>query len=320
MKSSKTIKVFAAALLFSLLFLNAGAWSAETESSTIKPAAEKAMPLAPSEETGDGEQKEEPAAGQEKQGAGVQKQADKDNGGIPLVDQLAGKDKKPPQEKGPAVEKTYLCLTKSTWFSILALPLSALLAAFIAYHPARRRNLGVKQEERDVPRALILISSAGALISAVVSIEETMALALFGLGSFIRFRTPVKNPKETVVIFLCAGIGCMCGLHAFVLAIAITIFLFCLILLLERSTSSELERITIVCKGLGTYAQPALQSYKTNLEEAGIEVVSSKVSLKKGNVTILMEKERGMQTEDVEKIMFTGEDVHQPKSVEWVRQ
>jgi hypothetical protein len=216
--------------------------------------------------------------------------------------------------------ENFLGIPLSAWLTIIALPLSAFLAAFIAYHPVRRRNLGVKQELRDVPRALILISCAGALISAVVTIEPAMSIALFGLGSFIRFRTPVKNPKETVVIFLCAGIGCMCGLHQFSIAVAITAFLFCMIWLLELRSSSELERMTVVCRGLATESQPALKAYRENLENAGIEVVSSKVSLKKGNVTILMNKERGLQTEELEKILFSGGDAPAPKSVEWIRE
>lgn len=222
---------------------------------------------------------------------------------------------------GGAPKKVFFWgITEDVLLGILAMPVAALLAAFLAYHPMRMRKTGVKKDERDVPKALILLSVGGAVVCSLIYIKEIMAMALFGFGSFIRFRTPVKNPKETVVIFLCAMTGCFCGLHQFHLAVAMTLFVWILIWFLERGVGGEMERATVILKGLGTESQVAMKEYKENLEKAGIEVVSSKVSLRKGHVTILLNKQVSQPVEDLEAVILAGTSVMQPKSVEWIRE
>ncbi|HAK95743.1 MAG TPA: hypothetical protein DCM87_12295 [Planctomycetes bacterium] len=209
-------------------------------------------------------------------------------------------------------------MPKYLW-GALAMMIAAALGAAIGYHPLRVRNIGVKKEEAEVPKALILIAVAGSVICGLVGEQPMMAFALFGFGSFIRFRTQMKSPKETVVIFICGGIGCLCGLHAFELAIMGTAFVWGLIWILDRRMGGTIERLTVILKGFGPECQVAVKSFKEKLEAAGVEVVSSKVSLKKGNVTILMDKHVNVTTDDLEEILLAGDDVARPKSIEWIR-
>jgi len=209
-------------------------------------------------------------------------------------------------------------LPKYAWGAV-GLAIAAVLGAAIGYHPLRVRSIGVKKEEAEVPKALVLIAVAGAVICGLVALQPVMAFALFGFGSFIRFRTQMKSPKETVVIFICGGIGCLCGLRAFDLAIMSTVFVWGLIWVLDRRMGGTIERLTVVLKGFGPECQIAVKSFKEKLEEAGVQVVSSKVSLKKGNVTILMDKNVNMTTEELEEILLAGDLVARPKSFEWIR-
>ena len=78
----------------------------------------------------------------------------------------------------------------------------------------------------------------------------------------------MKNPKETVIIFLCAGIGCLCGLQQLHLAVAGTMFVYLLIWILDRGSTGNVERITLVLKGLGTESQVAAKYYK----EVGLSI------------------------------------------------
>jgi len=211
-------------------------------------------------------------------------------------------------------------LPRKLVLGVAAMPIAAVLVALIAYHPLRIRGMGVKKEEWETPKALIFIAVAGVIVGALVHIQSSMAFALFGFGSFIRFRTQVKNPKETVIIFLAAGIGCLCGLEQFHLAVAGTAFVYILIWILDRGAGGNVERLTVVLKGLGTESQAASRLYKERLERAGVEVVSSKVSLRKGNVTILLNKDRKTSTDKLEEILFSGEEPPRPRSVEWIRE
>ncbi len=203
--------------------------------------------------------------------------------------------------------------------SLAAMPVAALLATVLAYHPLRMGEVSRDEAEREQPKALLLIAVAGAMVGALVRRHPSMALALFGFGSFIRFRTPVKNPKETAILFLCAGIGCLCGLGRFVLAVAGTAFVYLLIWWLDREAFGPAERITLVLKGLGTEAQVAARAYKERLAGAGVKVLSSKVSLKKGNVTILLAKDRSVDTDELEAALFEQSGLPRPRSIAWIR-
>ena len=220
----------------------------------------------------------------------------------------------------PSDELLWGFIPRKLALGVAAMPIAAFLVALIAYHPLRIRGIGVKKEEWETPKALIFIAVAGVIVGALVHIQPNMAFALFGFGSFIRFRTQVKNPKETVIIFLSAGIGCLCGLEQFYLAIAGTVFVYILIWILDRGAGGNIERLTVVLKGLGTESQVASRLYKERLEAAGVEVVSSKVSLRKGNVTILLNKDRKTSTDELEEILFAGTDAPRPRSVEWIKE
>ncbi len=201
----------------------------------------------------------------------------------------------------------------------ISMMIAAALGAAIGYHPLRVRSIGVKKEEAEVPKALILIAVAGAVICSLVAEQPAIAFALFGFGRFIRFRTQMKSPKETVVVFICGGLGCVCGLHGFELAIMGTAFVWGLIWVLDRRMGGTIERLTVILKGFGPECQVAVKGFKEKLEQAGVEVVSSKVSLKKGNVTILMDKKVDVTTDELEEILLAGDDVSRPKSIEWIR-
>ncbi len=211
-------------------------------------------------------------------------------------------------------------LPKKLALGIVAMPLAAFLVYMVAYHPYRTKSLGVKKEEWETPKALILIAVAGVMVGALVSVESSMAFALFGFGSFIRFRTQVKNPKETVIIFLAAGIGCLCGLEQFWLALAATGFVLLLITIMDRTRGGTVERITLLLKGLDGQAQNAAKLYKEKLKEANVEVVSSKVSLKKGNLTLLLDKPVKTSTDQIEEMLFSEEGLPRPRSIEWIRE
>jgi uncharacterized membrane protein YhiD involved in acid resistance len=103
---------------------------------------------------------------------------------------------------------------------ILQLALAAVLGAVIAYHPVRiragRRN---HRRFRRQAQAQILITVAGTFLVLMIGESIARAFGLVGLGSFIRYRTTVRDPVDTALMFLLIGVGMACGLglvlHAF---------------------------------------------------------------------------------------------------------
>ena len=88
--------------------------------------------------------------------------------GIPQVLPIAKPGKKNLQQQGKAEKKVFFWgITEDILLAFLAMPIAALLAATLAYHPSRIRKTGVKQEERDVPKALLLIGVGGAVVCSL---------------------------------------------------------------------------------------------------------------------------------------------------------
>jgi hypothetical protein len=64
-------------------------------------------------------------------------------------------------------------------------------------------------------RAQILLCVSGALMMIIIGDSLARAFGIAGAASIIRFRTPVDDPQDTIVLFLSLGLGMACGLGAF---------------------------------------------------------------------------------------------------------
>lgn len=53
---------------------------------------------------------------------------------------------------------------------------------------------------------------AGALLIIVIGDSLARAFGLVGLGTFIRFRTGIRDPRDVAILFTMIGIGMACGL------------------------------------------------------------------------------------------------------------
>ena len=79
---------------------------------------------------------------------------------------------------------------------------------------------------------LILLSSITAFVMMVIGNSIARAFSLVGALSIIRFRTPVKDTRDTAFVFFSLGIGFAAGTGAYAIAIigTIAIGLFALII------------------------------------------------------------------------------------------
>ncbi len=125
-----------------------------------------------------------------------------------------------------------------------SLSAAALVATLLSIHPLRlRRQKAERRFEWDTIRAQILIAVAGALMVVVVGDSMARAFGLVGIGSFIRFRTAIRNPRDTAFLFLLIGLGMACGLELYALVGVGTIFILLLLCLVEagRPDKSSME-------------------------------------------------------------------------------
>ncbi|MDA7766408.1 DUF4956 domain-containing protein [Alphaproteobacteria bacterium] len=76
---------------------------------------------------------------------------------------------------------------------------------------------------------MIMVSVTVALIMVIIGSEIARAFALVGAMSIIRFRNPVKDPRDVAFLFVTIAIGMACGVGFYMYA---TIFTFTIVILM----------------------------------------------------------------------------------------
>lgn len=119
------------------------------------------------------------------------------------------------------------------------------LSLLFSLLPGRLGRMKATNKGRETLKAQILICLAGAIMTTVIGTGDgatARAFALLGLGSFIRFRTAVKSPADTAILFVLIAIGMACGVgHALAAALA-TFFLMAIVGALELIWPSQKEK------------------------------------------------------------------------------
>jgi hypothetical protein len=60
-------------------------------------------------------------------------------------------------------------------------------------------------------QAQVLLCAAATVITVVIGDSLAKAFGLVGLGSFVRFRSGLKDPRDAAILFLLIGLGMACG-------------------------------------------------------------------------------------------------------------
>ena len=79
--------------------------------------------------------------------------------------------------------------------------------------------------------SLIMLTMVSTLVMSVIGNNVALSLGMVGALSIVRFRTAVKDARDTAYIFWCIAVGICCGVSEFLVAGAGTILLFFFLLL-----------------------------------------------------------------------------------------
>ncbi|MDB4976621.1 MAG: hypothetical protein JWN48_4962 [Myxococcaceae bacterium] len=119
------------------------------------------------------------------------------------------------------------------------------LGAFLAFRAWRAFMPLVSRPSLQSAQAQTLIATAGAVMVVVIGDHPARAFGLVGLGSFIRFRSGISDPRDAAVMFVMIGIGMACGLGLFAMATASTLFI-CVLLTMFDALRHRITKRTIV--------------------------------------------------------------------------
>jgi hypothetical protein len=120
-------------------------------------------------------------------------------------------------------------LSVSVPLLMIRLACAIVLGWVVAWRPCTRRPL-----KADVRHALLIMTVAAAMVVVVIGDSMARAFGVVGLGSFIRFRSSIKDPRDVVLFFLAIGTGMACGLGAVPVAAAGVGVVWTLLVVLDR--------------------------------------------------------------------------------------
>jgi len=144
---------------------------------------------------------------------------------IPLVGQLFGPD---PTGLSPANFSTWEATSARI---ALRFSLAAFLASLLAFRP--RRGVSVARRNPYVAQTQILMAVVAGAMMMVVGDSAARAFGIFAAASLVRFRTNIRDPKETTVLLVCLGVGLASGVGRWDMAVILTVFVLLTLAVLE---------------------------------------------------------------------------------------
>jgi len=130
-----------------------------------------------------------------------------------------------------------------------------LLAAFLIGHlvtSVHHVGVGERVSGISMQHAQVLLCVAGALMMILIGDSLARAFGIAGGAAIVRFRTPVEDPKDTMILFLLLGLGMACGVGAFALAGLGTAFLCIALVWLRRQAEARPRAMVLVLQTDGT--------------------------------------------------------------------
>lgn len=138
---------------------------------------------------------------------------------------------------------------------------ATLLGSAVAFRSWRRFMPFMSKPSLQSAQSQTLIAAAGAVMVVVIGDNPARAFGLVGLGSIIRFRSGISDPRDAAVMFVMIGIGMASGLGLFSMAAAATLFI-CALLTIFDYGARKLTRPMV----LSIHAEDA-QAIRTRLPE-----------------------------------------------------
>jgi uncharacterized membrane protein YhiD involved in acid resistance len=123
---------------------------------------------------------------------------------------------------------------------LLRLLLATALAAMLALRP--RHNAPLVQRNPYVAQTQILLAVVASALMMIVGDNAARAFGIFAAASLVRFRTNIRDPKETVVLLINLAVGLATGVGRVDVGIVLALFVMALLWVLERRQGEQVFR------------------------------------------------------------------------------
>jgi hypothetical protein len=134
---------------------------------------------------------------------------------------------------------------------VCSLLVSFVLSAAIAY--VYRRTYQGLSYSRSFVHTLVLASIVTTILIMAIGNNLARGLGILGTLAIVRFRTPIRDPRDIIFLFACLSMGIACGASVFHIAILGMLFFCGVALFLHWSPFASLR----VYEGLLHFTLPA---------------------------------------------------------------
>jgi hypothetical protein len=127
----------------------------------------------------------------------------------------------------------------------LRMLVASLLGGTVAYRIWRWLIPSISPATLQSAHSQTLIAAAGAVMVVVIGDQPARAFGLVAIGSLIRFRSGIGDPRDAALMFVMIGIGMACGLGLLVMAASATGFVCALLLVFDLTSNRTLRRTLV---------------------------------------------------------------------------
>ena len=137
---------------------------------------------------------------------------------------------------------SYTSLGSTVFKLIMAMVIGS--AAYVAYYLTSSKVC----YNRSFNFSLVAMSIITTAVMAVISSNLALSLGMVGALSIIRFRTAIKDSRDTMFIFWSIMVGICCGVSQFMIALVATAVLFLFFLLAKTGKEDQRYILIIRCQ------------------------------------------------------------------------
>jgi len=161
----------------------------------------------------------------------------------------------------------------------LRLLLAALLGAALAFRP-RKRVLALKRNPY-VSETEILLAIVAAALMIIVGDNAARAFGIFAAVSLVRFRTNIRDPKETTVLLISLALGLASGVGRWDLALILAAFSLLVLWLIEWREPQVVSRsmeVKVTTRNVAATQQALRTVFKKHSFDSELRTIDRDVS------------------------------------------
>ena len=199
--------------------------------------------------------------------------------------------------------------------TVVMVLLIAFLVSLIIYLTYKNTYSGVMYNPR-FNLSLIMITMITTIVMVVIGSNISVSLGMVGALSIIRFRTAVKDPRDTAFIFWCVVSGLACGTQNYTIVLAGSLFI-CLILFMFKRFAMNDNKYVLIVKGskfdsddVDKILQDSKSDYKCRgkyINKTNVELIYD-IKFKKNKNEVLISSIKGIDGVDVVNLVSSNTD------------